>query len=355
MPEIAEVALMTMAIREIMNGKKLTKITVLGGRYLIYHIKNEKGEWTDKIINPETGRKKSIDPKKYPGGEYFVGLANLDKLSQMFPINIKSINVKGKFSWIELDNDWYIGITFGMSGGIYYEPTSGVLSDYAKISGKSISKVDYMKHFHIKFEADDGSCFYFGDPRRFGTITISDNLSDLKKKLNSLGPDMLTGELIEDEQFIKIFRGSKYCASNICKVLMGQEAISGVGNYIKAEVLYECKINPWALVSDLDDSTLVKLHKAIREIAQAAFKGHGASLYTYTGTRREKGSFQNLLKVYDKSTDPYGNKVIIIPEEKSPDARTTHYVKEVQTIGAHRDPSRVVKLPLKLKLKLKPL
>jgi formamidopyrimidine-DNA glycosylase len=119
---------------------------------------------------------------------------------------------------------------------------------------------------------------------------------------------------------------------------MEQESISGVGNYIKSEVLYECQINPFALVSDLDDQTLIHLHHSIRTIAQEAYKGRGASLYSYTGTRREKGSFQAMLKVYGKSMDPEGQNVVIIPEKQSPDKRTTHYVPTKQTIGNHRDP-----------------
>ena len=342
MPEIAEVALMADAIREILSGQKLSKITILGGRYLIYKIKNEEGHWVNKVkvYNEETNQYAwvTVNTTTFPGGQYLPELENFDLLNDRLPLNVQSVNVKGKFCWIQLDDDWYIGITFGMTGGIYYEPNDEVISYYSESIGKKISKTEYTKHFHIKFETLSGSCFYFGDPRRFGTITLSTNSLQLKTKLNKLGPDMLTNQPISDLQFIEIFRRPKFNNSNICKVLMGQEAISGVGNYIKAETLYECGINPWALVSDLTDQTLIQLHQSIRQIANLAYKGHGASLYTYTGTRREKGSFQNLLKVYDKKIDFNGFKVIIIPDKKSPDKRATHYVIEKQTIGIHRDP-----------------
>jgi formamidopyrimidine-DNA glycosylase len=306
MPENAEITLMVDAIRDIMSGKRLKSIEVLGGRYM-----------------------KDGQPV----------LANLEEISLQLPLKIVSINVKGKFSWIILEDDWYISLTFGMSGGIYYEPTEAVLREHSLQVGKTISKREYMKHFHIKFEADDGQCFYFGDARRFGTITISNDHTSLNKKINELGPDLLTGEPITDAQFIKIFRQPKFNNKNICRVLMEQHAVSGVGNYIKAEVLYECHINPWAVVSDIDDKTLSQLHQAIRGIVRRAYAGHGASLYTYTGTRREKGTFQEMLQVYGKNTDPFGNQVMTIPESESPDKRTTHYVQSVQTIGIDRDPN----------------
>lgn len=302
MPEIPEVTLMAISISNIMSGKNLSNITILGGRYL-----------------------KS-------------GLNNLTELNQHLPLNILSVNVKGKFCWIELEGNWFISLSFGMTGAIYYEPTDEVLKQYSSHIGKTITKEEYIKHLHIKFESSDGQCFYFGDPRRFGTITIDNNRIKLDKKLNKLGPDMLTGNPITDDQFLQIFRRPKFNSKNICVVLMGQEAISGVGNYIKAEVLYECHISPWAIVSDIDDQTLIKLHHTIRETAQLAFKIHESSFYTYTGIRNGKGSLQSILKVYGKLDDPYGNHVTNIPYNFSPDKRTTYYVQRVQHIGNNRDP-----------------
>lgn len=318
MPESPECTLMADAIRNIINNKKLKSINILGGKYL-----------------------KNGQPC----------LQNLNELSQHLPLTVKSVNIKGKFCWIELDKNWYISITFGMSGGIYYEPTESTLNDYSIQNGKKITKDEYMKHFHILFESTTGDRFYFGDPRRFGNISIANDRIDLDKKLAELGPDMLTGTPISDDAFVKIFRQTKFNNKNICKVLMEQHAVSGVGNYIKAEVLYDCHINPWALISDIDDQTLIKLHHSIRDIVLKAYNAHGTTLYTYSGTQREKGQFQNMLKVYGKDKDPYGNIVTKIPENISPDKRTTHYVHSIQTIGQYRDPNLKPKITIKIKPK----
>lgn len=302
------------AIREIMCNHLLQKVEILSGRYVRS------------------------------------GLAKLEQLSRDLPLKVTRVNVKGKFCWIELDGGWIIAITFGMAGGIYYEPTPDVIEAYASSVGKKVTREEYMKHFNIRFSSETGESFYFGDPRHFGTISLTQDRKSIDKKLASLGPDMLTGPPITDAEFIKIFRGSKFANKNICKVLMDQHAVAGVGNYIKAEVLYAGHINPWALVSDLDDATLTQLHQSIRHVALMAYESRGASLYTYTGTRREKGEFQDMLKVYGKERDPEGQRVIQIPESESPDKRTTHYVPSAQTIGAQRDP-RAVCVKLKLKLK----
>lgn len=330
MPEIVEVFLMKEAMESIMNNKEIGKITVMGGRYHIYKIQDDNGQWISKI------GKKRITLKTHPEAKLFIELDNLDILNSLCPLKVKSHKVHGKFCWIELDQGWYIAFTFGMTGGIYYEPTDKILANHAKWTEKSITKSEYTKHFHIKFEASDGSCFYFGDPRQFGTVTISNDKNALNKKLKQLGPDMFSHTPITNQQFIAAMRG--YNHQNICKVLMDQKAISGVGNYIKAECLYAACINPWALVSDITDDTLIILYDAIRQITKLAYGKRGASLYTYTGSSGEKGGFQEVLKVYGKTKDPNGLQISHIDEKVSPDKRATHYVLQTQIIGNHRDP-----------------
>src|ERR1700687_3220769 len=115
MPEIAEVALMVNAIRDIMNGKKLKSIDILGGRYKVYKIKNQQDQWISHLLNEKTGKKQLIDPKQYPGGQHFLELNGYPELIKLLPLSVQSINVRGKFCWIELTDNWYIGITFGMT------------------------------------------------------------------------------------------------------------------------------------------------------------------------------------------------------------------------------------------------
>ena len=301
MPEIAEVALMADSIRYIMCEQSLQNIVILAGRYLD------------------------------------TNMPNLIELNGCLPLKFISVNVKGKFCWIELQDKWYIAITFGMSGGIYYDSSEHILQS------------KYMKNFHIQFINTIGQSFYFGDPRRFGTVNIYHDRIQIDKKLSQLGPDMLTGEPITDSQFVAIFRQRQFNDKNICKVLMEQKAVSGVGNYIKSEVLYACGINPWALVSDLTDQDLIQMYHQITTVAKQAYLAHGASLYTYTGSDRQKGTFGDMLKVYGKNADPIGTTVVVVPDKSSPDKRTTHYVPCKQLIGNHRDPNYKQKIKITIK------
>ena len=349
MPEIAEVAKFTESIKKISlnsieSGTQycfLNKINLLGGRYMSWHIKNARDEWINKIKNPKTGRMVNIKSDQFPDGEYRQCLPGLDQLNSELPLKIINIDSKGKYCWIELENDWFIGFTFGMSGTIQYS---------------------LEKHSHLEFQligseiiSNNTKSFYFGDPRHMGTITISKDRQILTDKLNSLGIDLLHGTDVPLQNIVKVFRSIHYNSRNIMTVLMDQKGpLAGIGNYLKAEILYQCGINPWAIVSDLSDIDIERLIDVAKSTMSNAFDKHGATLYTYVPTEKTSGEFQHELKVYGKLNDPLGNQVITINESTSPDKRTTHYCPTIQIIGQHRDTlfsEKAKKIKIKINLK----
>lgn len=272
MPEIAEVALMADSIRNILPvNPQIISIVINGGKYQSRPLKN------------------------------------LEEFNTACPLNILSVNTKGKFCWIELADDWIIGLTFGMTGTIMYQSETEVP--------------------HVTFNLNDNCRFFYHDVRRFGNITLTNDRRWLQSKLKSLGPDMLTGPEITDEQFIQALR--RFDNQNICKVLMNQKAVSGIGNYLKSEVLYKAKISPFICVKAIPDKVLSELHRIIRQTTKQAYQAQGASLYTYKSANRRKGSFQKMLQVYGKTYDPKGRKVLKV---KTSDGRSTYFVPEVQKV-----------------------
>lgn len=320
MPEIAEVRIMANNIAHIV-GKRFTGIEIM-----------------------ENSRYKTKPPQKY--GDFIADIADND-------IRVLSINTKGKFLWIETDNIWTIWITFGMSGNFRPEPSADFLEKYNekkqeksppknRITSRKIDRDEFLKHASIKFIFDsdsnpnlnsasnsEGYVFYFHDIRRFGTIKFSNSRKELDKKLQSIGHDMLTP--IEDREFVRLMRGRN--GANICVALMDQKTVAGVGNYIKAESLYRAKIHPFATIQNLLDSDLVALKQAIVNVAEEAVREGGASLYTWTGFSGDQSKYKEKLSVYGCSRDPFGNKVVVIPEKSSPDKRSTYWIPEIQVRG----------------------
>ena len=182
------------------------------------------------------------------------------------------------------------------------------------------------KHTRIKITTTKDSVLCFNDIRNFGTFQIKSK-EDLNKKLSSIGPDMLFNPPTPKE-FLSILR--KKNNKNICDVLMNQNVISGVGNYIKAESLWYSRINPYAQVKNLTDVNLVTLRLAIIYVINKSYQEQGATIKSYYTFSGEEGNASEGFVVYGRQKDYNGH---IVTKDQTPDKRTTHWVESRQVIG----------------------
>jgi formamidopyrimidine-DNA glycosylase len=219
-------------------------------------------------------------------------------------LKILSFNCKGKFIWFDLDSKVVFN-TLGMTG--------------------SWNNVE-TKHTRIKITTTKNLILCFNDIRNFGTFQIKSK-KDLRKKLASIGPDMLFSPP-SSQEFINIFR--KKDSKNICDVLMNQNVVSGVGNYIKAESLWYSRINPHTLLKNLTDRNLETLRAAIIYVINKSYQEQGATIKSYYTFSGEEGNATKGFVVYGRQTDYNGH---IVSKDQTPDKRTTHWVKSRQIIG----------------------
>ena len=232
-------------------------------------------------------------------------LPGLDRIQEHLPLQVKRVEVKGKLIYVELADGVWMWNTLGMGGG--WRDKRG-------------------KHAHFMLECANGTEVYFEDIRRFGNISFTDQY-EIDRKLAALGPDMLNEE-VSPEVFLSSIRKGTRTNCNICKALMDQKVICGVGNYIKSEALYRARISPWLKVGEIPEVKLRLLHDWTRKIIQRSYEQGGATLLTYTDMDNNMGEFVFEFEVYRKSQDPLGNEVI---REETPDKRATHWVPCVQT------------------------
>jgi len=232
-----------------------------------------------------------------------------NEFRQALPLAVDTVNCKGKFIYWRFADDWVIHHTLGMSGTWLF------------------GNLRSMKGVHLTMEFSDGTQAHYRDNRRFGTFKFFDNDAELQTKLQKIGPDMLS-ESVSDELFTRRLRRKNHW--NICKAIMNQEVISGVGNYIKAEALYKASINPEALVSDLTDSDLFILSQKIKSVIYSSYQSRGASFRDYVPPDGSVGTYTFAFECYAQRQDPAGRQVV---RSTTPDGRTTHWVPEVQTKG----------------------
>lgn len=218
---------------------------------------------------------------------------NLNDLNKSFPLNINQINTKGKFIYLILENNYVLAFTMGLTG---------------------FFTTDNIKHNHIQFITNKGSIF-MNDMRNFGTFDIYKNMDKLNKKLNKLGPDIFD---ITQDQFLNIIKsGSKY---KIGEFLMKQEKIAGIGNYLRAEILWVSKINPFKKIELLKDDDIILIYKNSQKLIWYFYdykKGKDKNIISKTDKfpidyDRDFFTYQEKKDIYNNEiiTDTLGNRTI---------------------------------------------
>lgn len=240
------------------------------------------------------------------------------------PIHIESIWTRGKIIVFEgidkLKEKIYLVSHLGMAG---------------RWSGERQKHSDFSIKFGRKSNSQKGKwclidILYFDDPRHFGNFGVYKDLSEVWKKhgpclmctslrkYENVQPNKHQKTLTENE-YVEIISNSRLSDKILYKFMLEQRHLAGVGNYLAAELLYECKISPHRKLSGLNDKEKRLLYHKSLEIIYQSYKAHGP-----TAGYISDGSFE--LKVYQRDYDPLGNSVI---KEKI-NNRTIHWVPNVQ-------------------------
>ena len=281
MPEGPEVKKMSTKVNNMVSNLKLVNVKINNGRYL----------------------------KKLP--------TNYEKFKSSLPLTVKNVNCHGKFMWWEFkdknneDSDITLFNTLGMTG--YW------------------TKEDDLKHNNVSFIFQDNYNVHFNDYRNFGTIILCDK-ENLAKKLKTLGPDLLAidknlknkeHQMLGVELFKKRLE-KKRKDTMIASALLDQKVASGCGNYIRADILYLAKVDPFKEIGKLSNSEIELIWYLMRQIA---FNNWNKNLGLKYGVVDKKFKFAEDYNrhffVYMQENDINGK---LVYREKL-NGRTIHYVK----------------------------
>jgi len=297
MPEVCEVTLITQYLSSFKN-RIITKIDLLAGKY-----------------------KNDLNNKELVDGS-----------------QIMDINSKGKFIWFELKkNNEIIYIMIWLL-------LNGTLSDKSKPTN------------HIIFHTDDfNKKIYFTDGYPYGIIQITNDVQILNKKLNTLAPDVLK-DVYDFNILYNTFLKKKTKNKLIVELLLEQDVckgiVSGIGNYMVAEILYRAHISPHRIINTLSQEEINTLGDVIKIVVKQCYISNNSS---YINEHDEYKNYvsdhlglvnSNVLPnyhpyvtdittslkpfefmVYKQKYDPNG---CIVKKEKIVSTRTTHWVSEVQ-------------------------
>ncbi|XP_026454623.1 formamidopyrimidine-DNA glycosylase isoform X2 [Papaver somniferum] len=190
------------------------------------------------------------------------GLSPSEFQASLVGKTIVAAHRKGKNLWLQLDSPPFPSFQFGMAGAVYIK---GVAVTQYKRS--AVSDTDEWPSKYSKFfiELDDGLEMSFTDKRRFAKVRLLKDPT-LKPPISELGPDALLEPMTTDE-FFQLLRKKKIA---IKPLLLDQSFISGIGNWIADEVLYQARIHPLQVSSSLSKEHCETLQKCIKEVVEFA-------------------------------------------------------------------------------------
>jgi len=222
MPEGPEVTLMVEQLARKFKGAKLKDIDIISGRYVRHGV-----------------------PKKWRA------------FHNDLPSKIVAFDNKGKMVWLQLGNGWYVKIVPAMTGHLELEPD---------------------KHARLKFETSKGD-FYLNDMRNFGSIHFLSG-KEFKRELEELGPFPLAKGKLDVDEVLERFR-RKSQKRTVADVMLEQDVMAGVGNYIRSDALYTAGISPLRKLNSLTDAELKKIIRASAKVMRDSYNRQkkGGPLY----------------------------------------------------------------------------
>eukprot|EP00521_Asterionellopsis_glacialis_P017856 CAMPEP_0195303832 /NCGR_PEP_ID=MMETSP0707-20130614/33431_1 /TAXON_ID=33640 /ORGANISM="Asterionellopsis glacialis, Strain CCMP134" /LENGTH=523 /DNA_ID=CAMNT_0040367489 /DNA_START=15 /DNA_END=1586 /DNA_ORIENTATION=+ len=215
------------------------------------------------------------------------------------------------------------------------------------MSGRFVSEEEHerdSRHARWYFEVQDTVSqkirkIYYHDMRNFGTIKFCLSAKALEEKLEKLlGPDILKEETTTEDVFVSLVAKQKP-ELNVCKFLMDQVKICGIGNYILAEGLYRSGVDPFASLSEIDHVQQRLLFRELQSVAQESYKAQGLTRQggSYRDVDGNKGKFEFNLQCYGREYCVRGKPVR--RETKGPHGRTIWYTDDqlFMTLSERRD------------------
>src|SRR5579859_3638000 len=167
-------------------------------------------------------------------------------------------NRRGKLLWLETEDGPALALHLGMTGHIVLDPEETIRWD----------------RFTIRFA--DGGAFALRDKRRLGRAFLNPTLV-------RVGPD--TAEVSRDD-FRRLIGAGR---APIKARLLDQRAISGVGNLLADQALWQARIAPTRQTGSLSEAELDRLRREIRSAIRSAIRLGGAHTGRFIAARERDG------------------------------------------------------------------
>jgi len=189
--------------------------------------------------------------------------------AQLEGSTVVSTGRKGKHLWLTLEGGPGGGrhdllLHLGMTGGI---AVRGVGAARYKSVASDESGSWPPRFCKFALELSDGGALAFTDSRRFARVRLERGGALASAALAKLAPDALEA-LPPLPEFADALRRRR---TALKALLLDQQAlVSGVGNWVADEVLYQARLHPEQRSDQLSAAGAAALHKALRDVLRVA-------------------------------------------------------------------------------------
>jgi formamidopyrimidine-DNA glycosylase len=140
---------------------------------------------------------------------------------------------------------------------------------------------------------------------------------------------------MEESTTLEIFKNQLTKPKNLGKkigiVLLNQKVISGIGNYLRADVLWSSKISPFRKVQDLSDLDIKHLYENSKILTWGDYDYKKAvEIKIIKKNTKLPSNYGRDFFVYYSDEDIYGNSVIKEELYEGNQKRFIYWVKEIQ-------------------------
>jgi len=166
---------------------------------------------------------------------------------------------------------------------------------------------------------------YYDDVRKWGHLVWM-NKEQYESKIKTIGPDLLAGE-VTPEIWTKAITNTRIKTKKVCEFLMEQNRISGIGNYLKSEILYRAGIKPDRMLCNLTKKEIGLLYKVSVDTINESYKKGGLTISDYLTPDGKKGNFNILVYGRKGKKDVNGYTILCTVFHNK---RSTYWVEEIQ-------------------------
>ena len=216
--------------------------------------------------------------------------------SQLMGNKIISANRRGKFMWLQLDNqnrDDALVVHLGMSGQVLIHKTKE-LEKHARIV------------FDLEGKRNQNIQMRFVDQRMFGgmfldTLVATSEGDLLPSRVSHIARDLFDPYVDDDAIIANILKRK----AGIKSLILNQSIVSGVGNIYADEALWQTKLHYLTPGARLKESKVRETLEALRQIMRRAIAAGGTSFdEQYVRVNGDSGWFEVELNAYGQEGEP---------------------------------------------------